>query len=490
MNGHRRTETPPEVAPRVLVVDDDPAVCYTCSEILEAEGFEVSFAHDGVEALLKYELSPVPLVVADLCMPNLDGMQLLKKLSAYVPAPKVVIITGCGSERRAVEAIKANAHDYLRKPFENHELLSSVHRAFDTERVPDRKGQIADEPGAVKPMLFVSEPMRQLSVLVERVAQHDVTVLITGESGTGKERIAESIVRASNRSNKPFVRLNCAALSAELAEAELFGHTKGAFTGAIRARPGLFAEADGGTVLLDEVGELNLATQAKLLRLLQEGEVRPVGEERTRRVNVRILAATHKNLEQLVEHGTFREDLFYRLNVIHLNVPPLRERTDDIVALTQYFLRRTAERAGVSPRCDEKALLDRVLSYRWPGNVRELEHAIESLIVLSPAHGLDLSLLPSGGAMSAEAERTLKERLNAYERDLILEALRESDNNRSVAAARLGISRVTFHDKLNKLGLSGLSRPARAADDSRASEPPATDDGFRLKRSGRSPKRR
>jgi two-component system, NtrC family, response regulator HydG len=315
-----------------------------------------------------------------------------------------------------------------------------------------------------------SPAMRRLLDAVGRVAPKDVTVLVTGESGTGKERVAEAIVRASRRAERPFVRFNCAALSPELAEAELFGHVRGAFTGAVRSRPGLFGEADGGTILLDEVGELAPNAQAKLLRVLQEGEVRPVGEERARRVDVRVIAATHRDLEERVRHGAFREDLYYRLNVVHLRVPPLRDRPDDIVLLARFFLARFAERFGVSPLVVPPALLDRVTAHAWPGNVRELENALEGLVALSPADGLDLALLPGGGAPAgAAAEVTgaplpLKQRVEAYERGLIVEALRAARGNRSEAARRLGMSRVTLHDKLRKYGLGGTDdEPERGA---------------------------
>ena len=307
-------------------------------------------------------------------------------------------------------------------------------------------------------MVFGSESMRSLARLVARVAPKDITVLITGESGTGKERVAEALVRASPRAEKPFVRFNCAALSPELAEAELFGHARGAFTGAVRSRPGLFGEADGGTILLDEVGELAASAQAKLLRVLQEGEVRPVGEEKSRTVDVRVLAATHRDLEAEVKAGRFREDLFYRLNVVRLHVPPLRERPDDVVLLARHFLDRFATRFGVEGLRVPEALLDRLRAHAWPGNVRELENALESLVALSPPEGLDLSLLPFGRGEAAPAEDgplSLKQRVEAYERGLVHEALKAALGNRSEAARRLGISRVTLHDKLKKYGLGG-----------------------------------
>jgi len=290
-------------------------------------------------------------------------------------------------------------------------------------------------------------------VLVARVAPRDVTVLVTGESGTGKERVAEALVQASPRAGRPFVRFNCAALAPELAEAELFGHARGAFTGAIRARPGLFGEADGGTLLLDEVAELTPGAQGKLLRVLQEGEVRAVGEERVRKVDVRVIASTHRDLSEEVRAGRFRDDLFYRLDVVHLAIPPLRERPEDVPVLVRHFLARFADRFGVPAVHAADALAERLSGQAWPGNVRELEHVIERLVALSPPEGLDLSLLPGAGRGGDREPLALRERVQAYERGLLVEALREARGNRSEAARRLGVSRVTLHDKLRRYGL-------------------------------------
>ncbi|MBF5041611.1 sigma-54-dependent Fis family transcriptional regulator [Aggregicoccus sp. 17bor-14] len=447
---------------RILVVDDDAALRYTLREILESEGHRVAEAADGEEALARFAEEPFALVVTDLRMPRLDGMELLRRLQAQTPAPRVVLVTAHGSERQAVEAMKAGAYDYFRKPFETDELLAVVGRALETVRLAQENEQLSGELALARTLVFASEPMRRLALLVGRVAPRDVTVLISGESGTGKERVAEALVRASRRARAPYVRFNCAALTAELAEAELFGHAKGAFTGAVRARPGLFGEADGGTLLLDEVGELSPGLQGKLLRVLQEGEVRAVGEERSRRVDVRVLAATHRDLAEEVRAGRFREDLYYRLNVVHLRVPPLRERPEDIPALTQYFLSRFEERFGLAPVAPSPALLQRLSAYAWPGNVRELEHALESLLALSPDGELDLSLLPSAAVPApgdGGAALTLKQRVDAYERGLVAQALRASGGNRTEAARALGVSRVTLHDKLKKYGLGGADEP-------------------------------
>ncbi len=442
--------------PRVLVVDDDAGVRYTLREILETQGLEVAEAADGAEALERFEAAPAQLVITDLRMPRVDGMELLRRLAARAPAPRVVVITAHGSERQAVEAMKAGAYDYFRKPFETDELVAVVQRAVEAVRLRAENERLEGELVLSRTMVFASAAMRQLAALVARVAPRDVTVLLAGESGTGKERVAEAIVAASRRAEKAFVRFNCAALTPELAEAELFGHARGAFTGAVRSRPGLFGEADGGTMLLDEVGELAPSTQGKLLRALQEGEVRPVGEEKARRVDVRVLAATHRDLKEMVSRGAFREDLYYRLAVVHLRVPPLRERPEDVPVLARHFLARAAERFGVARLRVPEALVPRLLAYPWPGNVRELENAVETLVALSEGGELDLSHVPAAGtAPRAEpAAMALKPRVEAYERGLVVEALRAARGSRTEAARALGISRVTLHDKLRKYGLA------------------------------------
>ncbi|AKF09361.1 sigma-54-dependent transcriptional regulator [Sandaracinus amylolyticus] len=438
---------------RALVVDDDAGVRYTLRGFLEDAGLDVDEAKDGADALARLE--DHALVITDLRMPRMDGMELLRRIKARPDAPVVVMITAHGSERQAVDAMKLGAFDYFKKPFEPDELLAVVRRALESATLRADNTRLAGELNLARTMVFDSAPMSRLAVLVQRVAPRDVTVLITGESGTGKERVAEAIVRASSRRDRPYVRFNCAAITPDLAEAELFGHAKGAFTGAHRTRAGLFREADGGTLLLDEIGEMDGRTQAKLLRVLQEGEVRPVGEDRPVAVDVRIVAATHRDLAQLVSEGKFREDLLYRLKVVHLSVPPLRERPDDVPMLFRHFLDRYEERFGTGPLRVPDGVMERLVAYRWPGNVRELENAVESLVALSSDGEIDPSLLPDAGAPSASAPTSagLKERVEAYERGLIVAALKECGGNRSEAARRLGISRATLHEKLNKYGL-------------------------------------
>ncbi|HEY1087855.1 MAG TPA: sigma-54 dependent transcriptional regulator, partial [Archangium sp.] len=343
---------------------------------------------------------------------------------------------------------KRGAYDYFRKPFELDEVLAVVRRALERSR-------LRSDANLLRSLVFVSPAMSRLAELVSRVAPRDVTVLVTGESGTGKERIAEALVAASRRANKPYVRFNCASLTESMAEAELFGHTKGAFTGAVKARTGLFREADGGTLLLDEVGELGASVQARLLRVLQEGEVRPVGEDKPVKVDVRLIAATHRDLAAEVKAGRFREDLFYRLKVVHLHVPALRERPEDLPVLARHFLSRAAKSFGVPAAPVTKELLDQLAAWTWPGNVRELENALESAVALSPDGAIDRSLLPSSSQMpQEEAAAGLKEKLEATERGLIVAAMDAAKGNISEAARQLRIGRATLHDKLKKYGLA------------------------------------
>ncbi len=436
-----------------LVVDDDASVRYTLRAYLEDAGFDVHEADDGVAGLERIdELAPA-LVVTDLRMPRLDGMGLLEKVRSRTgPKPLVVMLTAQGSERHAVDAMKLGAFDYFKKPFEPDTLRQAIERAKRVAELSADKERAEAERNLGRSLVFESAAMSRLALLVQRVAPRDVTVLITGESGTGKERVAEAIVRASTRAHKPFVRFNCAAITPDLAEAELFGHAKGAFTGAHRARIGLFREAHGGTLLLDEIGEMDARTQAKLLRVLQEGEVRPVGEERPVPVDVRILAATHRNLAELVEKGAFREDLLYRLKVVQLAVPPLRERPEDITVLFEHFFARATSRFGTGPLSVPSSVLPRLSAHRWPGNVRELENAVESVVALSSEGTIDPELLP-GPTMSEAPSLGLKERMDAYERGILVQTLRECGQNRTEAARRLAIGRATLHEKLHKHAL-------------------------------------
>jgi two-component system response regulator HydG len=455
--------------PRVLVVDDDEGVRYMLRGFLEDMDLAVTEAEDGAQAILLLGSSPFDLVISDLRMPRVDGLGLLAHVRALPSPPKLILLTAHGSERAAVEAMKLGAFDYFRKPFEPEELTAVVGRAVEAVRLRAENEKLSGQLNLSRSLLFASPRMAELAVLVQRVAARDVAVLVTGETGTGKERVAEAIVRASPRNGRPFVRFNCAALTKELAESELFGHARGAFTGAQQKRAGLFREADGGTLLLDEIGELDLTLQAKLLRVLQDREVRPVGEDRPVPVDVRVIAATHRDLEKLSRQGLFREDLYYRLRVVRLAVPALRERPEDIPLLAAHFVESAARRFGLAPPRLPDALVERLLAHAWPGNVRELENTMESLVAMSPEGTLDEALLslpsssnthprPDEGAESplpGEPAPALKRRVDAYERGLIRAALTQAGGNRSEAARLLGLSRATLHDKLVKHGLGG-----------------------------------
>ena len=448
---------------RALVVDDDEGVRYTIAAFLEDAGVEVHQAKDGIEGLAQVDAVDPHLVLTDLRMPRLDGLGLLAKLRGRVPEPLVVMITANGSERDAIEAIKLGAFDYFRKPFEPEALEAVIERARAMSSERTQRERLEGELALAGGLVSASPSMARLASHVARVAPRDVTVLITGESGTGKERVAEAIVRASSRKAAPFVRFNCAAITHELAEAELFGHARGAFTGAHRARPGLFRVAHRGTLLLDEIGELDLRTQAKLLRTLQEGEIRPVGEDLAQPIDVRILAATHRDLPDLVQRGLFREDLYYRLKVVQLRVPPLRERVEDIEPLARHFFAKFQARFGIESLAlsthdgapsSTSDVMARLSAHPWPGNVRELENTIESLVALSVDGCLDETLVP-GVASAAPHELLLKERVEAFERGVIVHALKETAQNRTEAAKKLGISRATLHEKLTKYGIAG-----------------------------------
>jgi len=442
------------VKPVILVVDDDPGVRYTLREVLEDAALEVHEAEDGEAALAWLQAARADLVITDLAMPRLDGMALLERVREMPSPPAVVVITAHGSERHAVEAIKRGALDYFSKPFDIELVVGVIERAVAAVRREAENEQLRAELHLARFMVFASPAMAQVALRVHRVGPRDVTVLLTGPSGTGKELVAEALVAASRRARAPFVRFNCAALPPELAEAELFGHARGAFTGAVRARRGLFREAHQGTLLLDEVGELDPATQGKLLRVLQEGRVRPLGEDREEAADVRLLAATHRDLQAEVQAGRFREDLFYRLHVVGIHLPPLSERPEDVGPLVDHFLRKHAERFGLGAvRLDPEARA-RLLGGAYPGNVRELEHRVERLVALSPGGEIGAAELEEADAAGAQAPRLgLRERVEAFEKGLIATELRRCGGNRSEAARRLGIGRVTLLDKLKKYGL-------------------------------------
>jgi DNA-binding NtrC family response regulator len=440
---------------KVLVVDDDAALRFTLEEVLGDKGFEVASADSGEEALAR--LAGADAVITDLAMPGMDGLALLARLHERDPDLPVILLTAHGNERTAVQAMKAGAYDYLHKPFSSDELALVVGRAVEARQLREAARALRIERAVGGPVVGQSPAFRRLMEAARRVAEREVPVLVRGETGTGKELIATLLHAASPRAQRPLVRFNCAAISAELAEAELFGHVKGAFTGAVTGRAGFFTQADKGTLVLDEVGELPLALQPKLLRALQQGEVQAVGASRVEQVEVRVVACTHRDLTAEVRAGRFREDLLYRLNVVELVVPPLRERREDIPLLLESFRARYAQRFGLPDARLSPELVQALTARDWPGNVRELENAVARLLALSEGGELGMEALsrlsPAQEAAAPMGSGTLREQVAAFERSLIARALEETGGNQSEAARRLGLTRVTLIDKLKRHGL-------------------------------------
>jgi len=448
---------------KILVVDDEQVHRYMLVTLFSEWGWEATEADDGVSAVQAVEESPFDAILMDVRMTVMDGMEALNKIHTINPAIPVVIMTAYSSVDSAVEAIKKGAHDYLTKPLDFDRLRETLEVAMG-HRLQKEAPTVSGKPfGEDDRIIGSSETMRVLWDMLLHVAPTEATVLITGESGTGKELVASGLHHKSHRALGPFIKVNCAALAESLLESELFGHEKGAFTGADARREGRFVQAEGGTLFLDEIGETTPAMQAKLLRVLQEHELQRVGGQETISVDVRILAATNRDLEQEVARGNFREDLFYRLNVVVLDVPALRERQGDIPLLSDYFFNSFAEKnnrqvAGITPEC-----MDILNRYPWPGNVRELENSIERGVILMRGEYLDTDGLPMAIQRWADSHEpvdvaepsTLKE----AEKALILKTLEETGGNRSEAARRLQITRKTLLNKLKSYEKQGEEIP-------------------------------
>ena len=446
--------------PLILIVDDDSPHRSMLRTVLRGWGYAVEEAEDGAAAVEQVKARAFDAVLTDVRMARLDGIAALREIREWNPSIPVLIMTAWSSVQNAVDALRLGAYDYLTKPLELDELKLALERALDHTRLA-RESQ---EPGRAQSeasslLLGRSEAMRELVEMVETVAPTEATVLVSGESGTGKELVARAIQAASTRRDKPFVTINCAALAENLLESELFGHEKGAFTGADRRREGRFVQAHGGTLFLDEIGEMPLSLQAKLLRVLQQGEVQRVGCDETIKVDVRVIAATNRVLADEVAAGRFREDLFYRLNVIGLEVPPLRARREDIPLLASTFLERHAAANRKTIKGFTPQAMDAMLRYGWPGNVRELENAVERAVILSGGEYVAERALPlavqNAPVPDADGEELAlgSMSLEDVERKAIAATLRETEDNKSEAARRLGITRATLHSKLKKYGL-------------------------------------
>ncbi len=447
----------------VLVVDDDPAVGKVLSAQLEQAGVEVHQARSGDEALLLLGARPIDVVVSDVRMPGMDGMQLLSEVSRRWPEVPVVLITAHGTIALAVEAMKAGALDFVTKPFDREEILYTVKKALAEARHAEKTPPTARVSAG---FVGTAPAMKEVHDLIRRAAASTATVLVRGESGTGKELVARAIHDASARAKAPFVKIHCAALPDTLLESELWGYEKGAFTGASSRKPGRVELADGGTLFLDEIGDITPATQVKLLRLLQDREMERLGSIETLKVDIRFVAATHRDLEAMIPKAEFRADLFYRLNVVPIVLPPLRGHPEDVEPLAVHFCKIFGAAAAKPDAVLESGALALLRAQSWPGNVRELQNFVERLVVLSDGPRLseadverELSRTPPAttspalGASAPAAGSTLESQRQKTERDAIQNALRQAGNNRTVAARLLGISRRTLYHKLDELGL-------------------------------------
>jgi nitrogen regulation protein NR(I) len=456
----------------ILIVDDERPIRRILAVLLQERRHRVSEVGSGEEALAVFPTAKPDLVLLDLKLPGMDGLDTLKRLRALAPRLDVVMMTAHGSISSAVEAMRRGAFDYVAKPFDNDELLVIVERALELQRLSSEVESLREELSTrygFSEIVGISRELQAVFRMMAKVVRVDVTVLVTGESGTGKELVARAIHRRSGRAGGPFIAVNCSAIPQTLVESEFFGHEKGAFTDARESRAGKFEQADGGTLFLDEVGDLALEAQAKLLRALQERQIHRVGARAPRSVDVRVVAATNKNLEEEVREGRFREDLYWRLNVVHVRLPPLRERRSDLPILIDYFLDRFGRELGLAATAIAPEARQLLCEYDWPGNVRELENTICRAMILcegdtltavdlpgrvrglpqdgAPALVSDLSRLTLGEAVAEATER--------LEKMMILGRLAEQRGNRTATAESLGVSRKTLFNKMRQYGLTG-----------------------------------
>jgi two-component system response regulator AtoC len=455
---------------KLLIVDDEPGLRQSLRLILSDEGHDVADAADGVAALARATREPFDAILCDVRMPALDGLEFLRQYRAAGGAALVIMMSAYGSEDAAIAAMKEGAYDYIPKPFRADEVILVLRKAEEREKLRSEVESLRSALGAAAAapgIVAESDAMKAALEVIARVAPHKTTVLLTGSSGTGKEVLARELHRLSPRSAQPFVAVNCAAIPESLLESELFGHARGAFTGAVSEHKGLFEQASLGTLFLDEIGDLPTALQPKLLRALQDGEVRRVGDRAVRRVDTRVVAATARDLEADVADGRFREDLYYRLNVVAVRLPPLAERPEDIAPLIRALLSRHSARMGRSAPEIEPEALRALLDYSWPGNVRELENALERALVLSQGGSVRRSDLPPTVLKPARrqprehrppetppADLSLRKNSGLVEEDLIRRALEETGGNRRQAAALLGISVRSLFYKLKAFGIT------------------------------------
>ncbi|MGZ6249232.1 MAG: sigma-54-dependent transcriptional regulator [Syntrophales bacterium] len=454
------------MAEKILVVDDELNMRLVLKALLNKEGYDVATASDGIEALKLLKSGGVQVVVTDLRMPKLDGVGLLERVIREYPSTPVIIITAHGTVATAVDALKKGAFDYITKPFERDELKNIIHKAIRTRRLNEEELLVSPDDIDRQGIIGSSEPMLKIYDTIKRVAPTTTTVLISGETGTGKDLIAYAIHRNSPRRDNPFVKINCAAIAENLIESELFGYEKGAFTGAVSTKPGRFELADKGTLFLDEVGEIPRDMQVKLLRVIQDHEFERVGGLRTIKVDVRLIAATNRNLLQDVKDGRFREDLYYRLNVFPTHLPPLRERREDILPLTDYFIEKFNGKLDRQVKHIDSRVQDVLVNYDWPGNIRELENFIERIVLMAVGDTITFEDIPPEWKSAAEAISTsqrggqkkpfkdfVKGHMEEVEKQSIIQCLEEVGGNVTKAAQRLGLSRKGLQLKMIKYNL-------------------------------------
>ncbi|HET7435492.1 MAG TPA: sigma-54 dependent transcriptional regulator [Thermoanaerobaculia bacterium] len=443
---------------KVLIVDDEPSIRTTLASILEDEGHRATICESGEEGLAQFARDEFDLAICDLWLPGIDGMAVLERIRAS-NGPPVIVISGHGNIDTAVRATRLGAYDFLEKPLSLERVLLTVNHALSDKKLREQVRDLKRHLTLEELLIGESDVMHRLEQQIRSAAPSSSRVLITGENGSGKEIVARTLHRLSMRAEQPFVDVNCAAIPEELIESELFGHRKGAFTGAIDDRKGKFELADGGTLFLDEIGDMSLKTQAKVLRVLQEQTFQRVGGQQTIKVDVRVIAATNKDLEAEIANGSFRSDLYYRLNVIPIEVPPLRVRGNDVVLLAEHFLRRFAAESGYPKKKLSPAAAAKLKSYAWPGNVRELRNVIERLAILLQNDLIEAEDIALGARSEAAAPSsiamnlTLKEARDEFEKQYILARLREYGNNVSRTADALGVERSNLYRKLNAYGI-------------------------------------
>lgn len=471
--------------PEILLVEDDPQIVASLTEVLEAEEYSVSVAQSGEAGIAAAASGKFDVVLTDFRLPGVSGLELIRKLHLDSPRLPIILMTAHGTSETAIEATKSGAYDYLLKPFEMPELLAILSRAITNSRMAGEPVALGEEQGTQDALIGKSRPMQEIFKEIGRIAPRDVTVLIRGETGTGKELIARAIYQHSPRARQPFIAVNCAAIPETLLESELFGHEKGSFTGADTRRIGRFEQASGGTLFLDEIGDMSPSTQVKLLRVLQERTVQRVGGKEAIPIDVRVLAATHCDLEQAVADRKFREDLFYRLNVASITLPPLRKRSEDVQHLARYFLRQYATQFGVKEPAITTEALEFLTTRGWPGNVRELENVVRKSLLRARGYPVSLedartacagarekagdteqplSQLIAGlleEARSGKAQNVYDAAVEIIERELLSQAMDLTAGNQAQTARWLGLARRTLREKLHRLGL----HPAQDGDE-------------------------